>query len=261
MKDLLEPESRTTGVTGSVERTLQLIQILATEGRAMTLAQLSKRLALPKSTAHRLCARLVDQGFLAREIDERYFTVGLAMHRLAFNTLTHGTYSGLRHNVLSDLVDEIGETCNFTTLDGASVLYLDRVEAARPWRLTLSVGVHVPLHCTASGKLFLSHMKESDRETLLGKLELKAITRNSITERARLLEAISTVKQQGYATDEEEFVIGLIAVAVPVMDAEGKVRAAIAMHCPATHIDYKLAMTKLPFLNKAAEKMSQLLEI
>ncbi len=261
MSKLTEQVVKSARACGSVERTLQLIQILATEGRAMTLAQLADRLSLPKSTVHRLCARLVDQRFLVRDIDERRYTAGPALHRLAFDTLTHGTFSRLRHNVLSDLVSEVGETCNFTTLDGASILYVDRVEAERPWRLTLSVGVHVPLHCTASGKLFLSQMSSEERDNIIHKLELRAMTSNTITDAQRLVDNLESVRQLGYAMEIEEFVVGLIALAVPVVDSDGRLRAAIAMHCPTIHVDVEQAKSKLPALRAAAEKMSSLLDI
>lgn len=142
----------------SAERSLRLLALLAHEGRALPLAELALRLGLPKATAHRLCTQLQETGFLARDTQERSYTVGPALRRLAFDTMNHGVLRGQRHEVLAALVREVGETCNFTTLDGTQVLYIDRVEAQWPLRLTLDVGSHVPLHCTASGKLMLADM-------------------------------------------------------------------------------------------------------
>ncbi|MES2877875.1 MAG: helix-turn-helix domain-containing protein, partial [Pseudomonadota bacterium] len=131
--------SASAAATGSsAERSLRLLAHLAETGRALSLAELAEHLALPKATAHRLCMQLLDTGFIARDVKERDYVVGPALRELAFNTLNHGTLRGLRHEVLADLVAEIGETCNLTTLDGATVLYLDRVEAPWPWRLTLA---------------------------------------------------------------------------------------------------------------------------
>ena len=165
----------------SAERSLRLLSLLAQEGRALSLAELSVRLGLPKVTTHRLCAQLLDGGFLARDVDERCFAVGPALRRLAFDTLNHGVVRGLRHEVLAALVTKVGETCNFTTLDGTQVLYIDRVEAQWPLRLTLDVGSHVPLHCTASGKLFLAEMPAAEREALIAQLPLTRMTRHTIT--------------------------------------------------------------------------------
>ena len=83
-----------------------------------------------KGTAHRICTPLPAGGFLARDVDERRFIVGPALRQLAFDTLNHGV-----------------------------LLYLDRVEAQWPPRLTLDADSFVPLHCTASGKLFLAQMR------------------------------------------------------------------------------------------------------
>jgi IclR family acetate operon transcriptional repressor len=118
--------------------------------------------------------QLLEAGFVVRDTDERQFGVGPALRQLALDTLNHGSLRGLRHEVLADLVAEVGETCNFTTTDGAGVLYLDRVEAPWPWRLTLDVGAHVPLHCTASGKLFLAFMPERATRAVAGAPEAAA---------------------------------------------------------------------------------------
>ncbi|MFZ1499289.1 MAG: IclR family transcriptional regulator, partial [Giesbergeria sp.] len=167
--------------SSSAERSLRLLSTLADSGRPMSLAALVAALDLPKATVHRLCAQLLACGFVSRDLNERDFVVGPALRQLALDTLNHGSLRGLRHEVLSTLVAEVGETCNFTTLDGARVLYLDRVEAPWPWRLTLDVGTHVPLHCTASGKLFLAFMDEPQREAMLRTLPLPPITPHSIT--------------------------------------------------------------------------------
>lgn len=249
--------TRQTG--GSAERSLLLLQILSRNDRGMTLAEVAEHLELPKATVHRLCNRLLKLKFISRDVDERLYVAGPALRQLAFDTLTHGTVSRLRHMVLNELVQEIGETCNFTTLDGASVLYLDRVEAKRPWRMTLDVGVHVPLHCTASGKLFLAHMLADERRKLLRSLSLESLTENSMTmPDAVEREALQTL-DTGYAVDNEEFIIGLVAVAVPVFDHSNTIKAAIAMHCPTSHVTREQAVERVPRLMVAARRMEALL--
>ena len=243
----------------SAERSLRLLALMAREGRVMSLAELSAGLDLPKATVHRLCTHLREAGFLARDLDQRSYSVGQALRQLAFDVLNHGVERGARHAVLDGLVREVGETCNFTTLDGAAVLYLDRVEAHWPLRLTLDAGSHVPLHCTASGKLFLAHLPAARRKALLGALSLEALTRNSLTD-VRALEAeCDTIAARGYSTDREEFMAGLVAVAVPVRDASGEVRAAIAVHGPTARMSLDDALSRLPALNAAAARMARYL--
>lgn len=243
----------------SAERSLRLLALLATEGRALSLAELAQRLALPKATVHRLCAQLMAGGYLARDIDEKRFSVGPALRRLALDTMNHGVMRGLRHAVLDALVREVGETCNFTTLDGAEVLYLDRVEAQWPLRLTLDVGSHVPLHCTASGKLFLATMPAARREALIRNLALPRMTANTLTDADALRAECAVIAEQGHSTDREEYMAGLMAAAVPVRDADGHVRAALAVHAPSARMNLAQALERLPALHAAAARMAALL--
>ncbi len=245
--------------SSSAERTLRLLATLADTGRPMTLADLVAALDLPKATAHRLCSQLLASGFVARDVNERDFVVGPALRKLALDTLNHGSLRGLRHELLATLVAQVGETCNFTTLDGARVLYLDRVEAPWPWRLTLDVGAHVPLHCTASGKLFLAYMSDNQRAAMLRTLELNPATEHTITTVKALRAECETIRERGYSFDREEFVLGLVAMAVPVRDGTGEVRAAMAVHAPAARMPLALALERLPLMQQAAERMAQLL--
>lgn len=243
----------------SAERSLRLLALLAREGRALTLAELSVRLGLPKATTHRLCAQLTEGGFVVRDVAERSYAVGPALRRLALDTLNHGLQRGLRHEVLAAVVAEVGETCNFTTLDGSEIVYVDRVEARWPLRLTLDVGSHVPLHCTASGKLLLSGMPRARRDALIDRLTLVRMTPHTITEPAALKAECDAIAREGHSCDREEFIAGLIAVAVPVRDDQGEVRAAVAMHAPTARLSLEAAIARLPALRAAAERMRALL--
>ncbi|MEO7335590.1 MAG: IclR family transcriptional regulator [Caldimonas sp.] len=276
-----QPDHERGSTGSSAERSLRLLGLLADEGRPMSLAGLSTRLGLPKGTTHRICLQLRESGFLARDVDERHFSVGPKLRDLAFATLNHGVVRGLRHQVLAQLVDRIGETCNFTTQDGTEVLYLDRVEAKWPLRLTLDVGSHVPLHCTASGKLFLSMMAADAREDLIDRLALPRMTRATLTTKKALRAECAEIASCGYACDREEFIAGLIAVAVPVVAplaapvkgrriagdaapdaASGSAsvaRAAIAVHAPTARMSLAQALASLPALQDAAARMHALL--
>ena len=259
MTAVTSDETTTERASSSAERSLRLLALVAREGRVMSLAELAAGLDLPKATVHRMCTQLLASGFLARDLDQRSYSVGMALRQLAFDVLNHGVERGARHAVLDGLVREVGETCNFTTLDGAAVLYLDRVEAHWPLRLTLEVGSHVPLHCTASGKLFLASLPAARRDALLGALGLEALTRNSLTDVRALRAECDAIAARGYATDREEFMAGLIAVAVPVRDTSGTVRAAIAVHAPTARMSLEDALARLPALQAAAGRMAQYL--
>jgi IclR family transcriptional regulator, acetate operon repressor len=243
----------------AAEKSLRVLGLLAREGRALSLAELASSLSIPKGTAHRICTQLLETGYLSRDLEQRFYSVGIALRQLAFDTLNNGVERGQRHAILDALVREVAETCNFTTLDGAQVLYLDRVEADWPLRLHLQIGTHVPLHCTASGKLFLAMMPSAQREALLDTLPLTALTKNTLTNSVALRNECKLIVERGYSTDREEFMTGLIAVAVPVLDPQGQARAAIAIHAPTARMSLSEAISKLPALRASAKKMQSLI--
>ncbi len=256
------PTDKVTQLTvaaSSMKRGLRVLQEVATSDRPISLAEIAQRLNLPKPTVHRLCAQLIESEFIARDVDERTYVVGPKLHRLALDTLNHGLLRAQRHEVLAALVAGIGETCNFTTLDGAQVLYVDRVEASWPLRLTLEVGAHVPLHCTASGKLLLAYLPLPKRRALIEAIALPRHTPNTIVEKSALYAACETIAKNGFATDDCEFIEGLLALAVPVFDSDGNCRATIAVHGLSARLDMKAALAKLPIMQDAARKMGELL--
>lgn len=255
--DTHSKESPLTG--GATARAMRLLMELAAHGSSLTLSELASATELPKPTAHRLCTQLLELGFVARDVDERYFAIGPALRKLALDTLNHGSLSDLRHQVLAELAAITGETCNFTTLDGASILYLDRVESQRPWRLTLDVGAHVPIHCTASGKMFLANMTRNKRDYLLRQMPLERLTPNTMTTADALRTDCKEALSNGYALDREEFIVGLIAIAIPVYDKDGMMRAALALHCPTSHSSTENLLEKMPALERARDRMAELL--
>ncbi|WP_245153482.1 IclR family transcriptional regulator [Allopusillimonas ginsengisoli] len=244
---------------GAPARALRILALVSAHGGAMTLAEITEALALPKGTAHRLCSLLVSMGYLARDVDDRSYAVGKALRRLALNTMKHRSVQSLRHDILVELVKQVGETCNFNALDGTQVVYLDRVEGQWPLRLIFDVGSHVPLHCTASGKLLLAHMPASESSRILPYLRLDARTPSTITCVMELERECRQIREQDYSTDREEFIAGMVAVAVPVRDSRGDVRAVVAMHAPTARMSLDRAIEMLPYLNKAARDMQGVL--
>ena len=251
------PAPSTGGAGSASEKALKVLGQVARAGRPQSLADLSATLQMPKASLHRLCGQLLALRYLARDLAGRGFVLGPSMRALVFDALNNGQEAGHRHQVLQTLVRDVGETCNVTTVDGLQVLYVDRIEAQWPLRLTLEVGTHVPLHCTASGKLLLALMPQVERDRLLSSLTYDPMTVHTHRDAASLRAECAQIAQQGHACDREEFILGLIAVAVPVVDREGRARAAIAMHAPVARMSIARALACLPRLKQAAQALGE----
>ena len=242
-----------TALSSSVTaRTLALLSELARHPQGLSLHRMTLQLGWPKPSIHRLCAHLEQAGWILRTGSERRFLLGPVAQQFALRALLHGAANAERHAILRGLVDHIGETCNLTVLAGAEVLYIDRVESAWPLRLHLEPGSRVPLHCTASGKLFLAHMPKAQRERLLAARPLRAETPNTLLESKAIDKEMRAIVRQGYSLDREEFLLGLIAIAVPVSSHDGDAIAALATHAPIGRLSLARAIGLLPVMREAA---------
>ena len=197
-------------------RQFALLEALAKMDRFATLQTLVEETGLPKPTVHRMLQQLEMAGMVQRDGDGRQYTTGLRLRQLAETVLLNNTVHGARHLVLRRLVEEVGETCNLTAFNGSEVVYLDRVETPAPLRFYLQAGSVVPAHCSATGKLFLAQMTPSQRRRLLGQVALERFTPNTLTDMDAIEAEIAAVKRDGVGYDREEYLPGLICVAVLV---------------------------------------------
>jgi DNA-binding IclR family transcriptional regulator len=138
------------------------------------------------------------------------------------------------------------------------MVYIDRVEAEWPLRMQLPIGTRVPLHCTASGKLFLSSLPPAMRGAVLRSLTLEARTARSFTDPEALGAALEDIRGSQVGTDNQEFLDGMVAVAVPVTDSAGRFFAALAVHAPVMRMNLDEMMTHVPVLREAAAGLSEL---
>lgn len=237
-------------------RLLALLEVIATKDQFFSLQSLVEETGLPKPTLHRMLQQLEGAGMLQRDGDGRHYSTGVRLRRLAENLLLNSTVHGARHTVLRQLVEEVGESCNITALSGSEVLYLDRVETPAPLRFYLHSGSRVPVHCSASGKLFLAQMTPMQRRRLLENVPLERFTDKTKTDHDSLEAEIERVRRDGYALDDEEFLPGLLCVAVMVPSAKGRSNLGIAVQAPIMRLTPDKALQFLPALQRAAKALA-----
>ena len=134
--------------------------------------------------------------------------------------------------------------------------YIDRVETDWAFRIQLPIGTNVPFHCTASGKCFLASLAPKKRKAMIDAMDLKAHTRRTHVRQETLLAELKQVSKQGYALDQEEFMDGMVAIAVPVKDNHGRFSAALAFHGPTQRISIENALARKDILTEAAKQLA-----
>jgi len=239
-------------------RLLQLLELVCSAPEPQTLVEVVRLSGQPKPSVHRMLQQLEAGGLLARGGDGRRYAITPRLMRFAETVLRSSTSTGVRHAVLRQLVADVGETCNLTALSGAEVIYLDRVETAFPLRLELGPGSRVPLHCSASGKLFLAHLPKPQRERLLDGLQYQRYTAHTLRSREALEGELDQIRRDGHSVDAEEFIDGLVCVAVPVREEpHGPVRCAVALQAPAVRMPLSDALQQLDKLRTAAQRIAR----
>ncbi len=233
-------------------RLIGLLELIAGKDQGASLQALVDETGLPKATVHRMLAQLEASALVQRGADGRQYHAGTRLRRFAENLLFHSIHHGARHAVLRHLVEEIGESCNLTALSGGEVVYLDRVETPAPLRFYLQPGSRVPVHCSASGKMLLAQMTPGERRQLLRHAPLARYTAQTLTDFDHLEGEIRAVKQQAYAIDNEEFLPGLLCVAVRVPASGRRSNLCVAVQAPVIRLPLARARDVLPALQRAA---------
>lgn len=225
----------------------------------MTAADLNSSLKLPKPTIHRLIGTLEEEGFLIRHLDGRCYLPGPKLRQMMLGVMRAGQHSLPQREILTRLNEKIRETCNLSIPDTDAMIYIDRVETQWPLRIQLHVGSRVPLHATAAGKLCLAHMTPDVLEKYLRTAQLRTYTERTITKPDILLEQLKTIRERGYSTDNEEFVQGMIAVAVPAFAHDGQFAATVSFHAPYQRLTLEKGLAHLDDLRSAAQDIARLI--
>jgi DNA-binding IclR family transcriptional regulator len=236
-----------------------ILDVLAREAKPVGAPDLCAELELNRQTVHRLLKQLESLGYVRRYLDRERFVLGTAFTQLALNAVTARNAGSLRQPVLERLVGEVRETSNLGVLDGHEVLYIDRVECDWPLRVQLKPGSRLPAYCTAIGKLLLAHLPPDKLQQYLRAVPLTRLTPYTITDPDKFVAAMQEIRRNGYSINNQEDSVGLLAIAVPVLNPKGAVAAGIAIHGPEVRLPRERAISLLPRLTETARELSAIL--
>lgn len=242
-------------------RLVSLLEFISTRDQIFTLQSLVVQTGLPKPTLHRMLQQLEGAGLLTRHSDGRHYGTGARLRRIAEDVLLNDSRQGARRMILTQLAEEVGESCNLTAVSGNDVIYLDRVETSHPLRVHLEAGSRVPIHASASGKIITSQYGDTPRRRLLTSSQLRAFTPNTITDPDVLETELGSARQLGYALDRQEYLDGLVCLAVLIPTDIGRSNQALAIQAPVIRKSIEDLVELLPVARAAAKRMAVLNEI
>ncbi|MCQ8242199.1 IclR family transcriptional regulator domain-containing protein [Rhizosaccharibacter radicis] len=236
----------------ALARGLDVLQVCAAHPDGVTLSDVARQTGLPRASVRRSLLTLCATGYLVA--DGRAFV--LTPKVLSFSAaIANSTLARLAQPVLDGLNRQFGESFSLATLDGTDVLYVARSEARRIFSLNLSVGSRLPAYCTSMGRVLLAGLAAEALERALPR-ELPARTPRTITDRQELLRALDEVRRVGFCLLDQELELGLRSLAVPLIDTNGHVVAALNVGVQAAQMPAReLRRLFLSALQQAADTL------
>ena len=200
--------------------------------------------------------QLEGNGLVLRDPARERFSIGPRFSRLALIALSSSNQTAAVRAIMTDLVEDVEESCNVGVLDGLEFHYLERVDCRWPLRVHLQAGDRVPAYCTSGGKVMMAFMPPRQSANLIKASELKRHTDRTLIHLEDLRAEFSAIRKNGYAMNDQEYAVGIIGVAVPIMDQMGRVLSALAFHGPEPRFPISRARKVVPKLQAAAKRLS-----
>ena len=232
-RTLIESEPRSTPMLSTLDRGLQILDLLATgDAKAgLTLTELGRAFGMHRSTLSRFLVTLRARGYIERNAATDRYAIGPRGLTLAGAYLDRLEIRHVGRPALQALCDRTGELVHFVILDEGDAITIERMEGKHPTALQTSFGARRPAYCTASGKAVLAFLEQDDIDRALP-IEMPAFTARTITTRERMHADLAEVRLRGFAIDDEERIEGLRCVAAPIFGSNGSVLGALSLAAP-----------------------------
>jgi IclR family KDG regulon transcriptional repressor len=233
----------------AVERALQILSAFDAEHPERGVSDIAELMGLHKATAHRIIITLLNWGYLEHTADGEKYRLGLKLAAAGLLVVQRMDFRREALPYMRQLTETFQENCDLGVLDQGEVFGVEVVPANQAVMIASRIGFRMPVHCSASGKVFLAFLPDTERDHLLSQ-PLKSHTEKTITSAAELRRQLAEVQKSGYAIDDEELEVGVRAISVPIRNRDGEVVAAMSIPGPTSR------MTK----ERVAELAAALLE-
>jgi PcaR/PcaU/PobR family beta-ketoadipate pathway transcriptional regulator len=244
----------------ALHRGLSVLEVFSQNSSALSLAEISAKVELDKSTVFRFVYTLEQLGYLERDKDTKQYRPGLEVLKLGFTALNSLDIVQLARPYLEALQQEMNESVNMAIRDGANIVYIARFTPAQIVNINLQVGSRLPVHCTSMGKALLVDLSQNDLRELLGPGPYEAFTPNTITTLDDLVADVAQVRERDFAISDEELTIGVRSAAALIRRSNEDIVASINVSALSTHISHeKLVERMAPSVVRTAKRISSAL--
>ncbi|MCE7075490.1 IclR family transcriptional regulator [Bordetella bronchiseptica] len=233
---------------------LHLLERLAASPEPMGITELAADLDLVQSNVHRLLQTLMESGYVQQDALTRRYRCTMRLWEMGTQIADRMGLSRIARPHMQALVKQSQETVHLAILDGADVLYIDKIDSPQPVRSYTRVGGRAPAYCTGTGKMLLAYCDD-----LAAALPAKLVkhTARSIASHAALKAELRRVREEGFSENAGEWREDVYGMGAPLFDATGKVSAAIGISGPLARMDAAVVARVRPMLQETARVISR----
>ncbi|QII86799.1 IclR family transcriptional regulator [Bordetella hinzii] len=234
---------------------LVLLEAMARNEKGSGVSELASQLLLNKSNVHRLLQALVHQGFARKNPDTGRYELTMKLWELGARIADRLDVRTEALPFMRELARESLETVHLSILEGAEVLYIEKIDSPQPVRAYTTVGGRAPAQCVATGKALLAWAEEPVLAAV--KNRFKPHTSKSVMRLGDLRRELETIRAQGFAINRGEWREQVVGAAAPIRDASGGVVAAVGISGPAERLDHQKLLQAGTRVREVADTISR----
>ncbi|WHH56897.1 IclR family transcriptional regulator [Petroclostridium sp. X23] len=241
----------------TLDRALDILELLATQKNGMGVTEIGNRVGLHKSTVHRLLNALGERGYVEKNTDVGTYQLGMKVVEISSIHLNSIELKTEAAPYLRKLAAETTQPVHLATFVDGEVIYIEKVETLNTIRMYSSIGKRVPMHCSAVGKAIMTGMADTEIEQLLKTRDLKQYTAETLSSIGQVIEQVREARKIGWAIDNQEHEEGIRCIAAPIYDYRGEVIAAVSTSGPKSVIAPEKDNMISEYVVKAAKEISK----
>ena len=249
---------RETNTRTSPKRILNILEEILIDPDNFTAKKIAHKLDIPLATIYRHIDTLCEEKYIVPAGAKKYIP-GPKIRNIILNSLPYEPNFTLRRSHLRKLTNDIQETVSLSVPVGTKLVYFDRIEFHWPMQLNLEAGDHLPLHASASGKLYLSFLKEQDATDIFKNIKTPKTAKNTIIEISQFKKELRKINSQKYAFDDEEWFNGMVGVSVPIFNKKNELCFCLSTHTAKSRKNIEDLKKILPSMQVAATNLKKVL--
>lgn len=240
-----------------IDVTLDVIEHINDDSKVYRASDIARALGINRTRVFRILKTLEMRGYVDYNADTQGYRLGVKFLQIGENVRERLDLRREAETILVELSRKTGDSAHLLILRGNRAVTIDRRQGENRLQVASPIGQSLPLYVGASPKILLAYLPDEERERIIKGIELERFTDNTIANLNELREYLTTIRQQGYAVDEEDYEQGVYAIGAPVFDFTGRVIAGITITTPGSRYSTQRKQELINLVVEAAKRLSE----